>query len=422
MLSATREGASCGSTWPTGTARAATSRQATPVAAAVRTGAGRGPACGLLSPSSRAGSAWTVRAEKISRPARIGAATVHQGPPVGCCSAGTSREEASSNPVGVCQPRSMNIRSSARVIRAISTITTTVPRAPTTMGASPEASSLTAAGKISAWARMIPTGPASRLTRFWVSWITSTTRAITTTCSSGTMGAGRTTRRSTAPAMSTGRAAAAVRRNQEEPANRPDSGAEASRIATASSASRSMMWRPARGGRPAAAGRVAGADGSVRADGGIGIAGRVAEPSRLAEPSRVAESNRIAGASRGARSDGADGAVGRDQQVREIVGGGAAHQGPAAQARTGGGRGLDRVGVGPGAPLGAGAAHGGAEVLPVARSGAAGPEAPDPLPAGDGPRACRPVRVRPGGGGAEGDGGAVGGAPGETVQLETLEG
>src|SRR5699024_7871198 len=177
---------------------------------------------------------------------------------------------------------------------------------------------------------------------------------------------------------------------------------------------------------PAAAGRVAGADGSVRADGGIGIA------SRVAEPSRVAESNRIAGASRGARSDGADGAVGRDQQVREIVGGGAAHQGPAAQARTGGGRGLDRVVVGPGAPLGtgaplgaglgAGAAHGGAEVLPVARSGAAGPEAPDPLPAGDGPRACRPVRVRPGGGGAEGDGGAVGGAPGETVQLETLEG
>src|SRR5699024_6808003 len=138
-------------------------------------------------------------------------------------------------------------------------------------------------------------------------------------------------------------------------------------------------------------GRVAGADGSVRADGGIGIAGRVAEPSRLAEPSRVAESNRIAGASRGARSDGA---VGRDQQVREIVGGGAARQGPAAQARTGGGRGLDRVGIGPGgplgpgAPLGAGAAHGGAEVLPVARSGAAGPEAPDPLPAGDGPRAC----------------------------------
>src|SRR5699024_7240078 len=171
---------------------------------------------------------------------------------------------------------------------------------------------------------------------------------------------------------------------------------------------------------PAAAGRVAGADGSVRADGGIGIA------SRVAEPSRVAESNRIAGASRGARSDGADGAVGRDQQVREIVGGGAAHQGPAPQARTGGGRGLDRVGVGPGADLGAGlgagAAHGGAEVLPVARSGAAGPEAPDPLPAGDGPRACRPVRVRPGGGGAEGDGGAVGGAPGETVQLETLEG
>src|SRR5699024_2731657 len=203
------------------------------------------------------------------------------------------------------------------------------------------------------------------------------------TSGGGTRGAGRTTRRSTAPAMSTGRAAA---------------------------------------------GRVAGADGSVRADGGIGIAGRVAEPSRLAEPSRVAESNRIAGASRGARSDGADGAVGRGQQVREIVGGGAAHQGPAAQARPGGGRGLDRAGVGPGAPrgpgapLGAGAAHGGAEVLPVARSGAAGPEAPDPLPAGDGPRACRPVRVRPGGGGAEGDGGAVGGAPGETVQLETLEG
>src|SRR5699024_10194396 len=184
------------------------------------TGAGRGPACGLLSPPSRAGSAGAGRAGKIRRPGRIGAATVHQGPPVGCCSAGTSREEASSNPVGVCQPRSMNIRSSARVIRAISTITTTVPRAPTTMGASPEASSLTAAGKISAWARMIPTGPASRLTRFWVSWITSTTRAITTTCSSGTMGAGRTTRRSTAPAMSTGRAAAAVRRNQEEPANR----------------------------------------------------------------------------------------------------------------------------------------------------------------------------------------------------------
>src|SRR5699024_11154851 len=97
--------------------------------------------------------------------------------------------------------------------------------------------------------------------------------------------------------------------------------------------------------------------------------------SSAAEPSRVAESNRIAGASRGARSDGA---VGRDQQVREIVGGGAAHQGPAAQARTGGGRGLDRVGIGPGgplgpgAPLGAGAAHGGAEVLPVAGAAPAG--------------------------------------------------
>ena len=86
----------------------------------------------------------------------------------------------------MCQPRSRYITSSSSASRATTSTTRTSPCGPRATGGIPFASSLTAAVKISAWVRTIPTGPEDHDSSPWSVWITTTSTTIRAACARGT--------------------------------------------------------------------------------------------------------------------------------------------------------------------------------------------------------------------------------------------